>query len=149
MTTLCAARVMRSALIAAAALAVAAGSAALASPGCDAVNAKAFDGGEVFFRPFSKTVSEFSIGDRISFNMRCPSGQCGSSGLIWSLTSGNGTVLSDDKERKGALYTASGGAELVYTVLGTEHDTTLRFFMFSISAIQLHSTCRPAGTEAK
>jgi hypothetical protein len=149
MTMLRAARVTRSALTAAAALAVTAGSAALASPGCDAVNAKAFDDGEVFFRSFSKTVSEFSIGDRISFNMRCRSGQCGSSGLVWSLTSGNGTVFSvSDKEHKGALYTASG-TKLLYTVTGMEHDTTLKFVMYSFSATQLHSTCTPAGTEAK
>jgi hypothetical protein len=152
MTTHTTTRVLRPAVIAAAALAVAAvaaGSAALASPGCDAVNAKAFDRDLKAAESFSETVSTFAIGDSISFKIKCPGWRCRHGELIWSLTSGNGTRVSESiKNPKGALYDMSG-AQLLYTVTGTEHDTTLTFSMFWFQAAQLHSTCTPAGTKEK
>jgi hypothetical protein len=37
----------------------------------------------------------------------------------------------------------------MHTVTGTEHDTTLTFFVFSIHLAQLRSTCAPAGAKEK
>jgi hypothetical protein len=58
---------------------------ALASAGCDAVNAGGFndsnaEGGS------SKTVQNFAVGDKVTFNITTHGGS-------WSLSSGNGTVL--------------------------------------------------------
>jgi hypothetical protein len=147
MTMLFAARVMRSTLIAALllTLAVAEGGVdATALPGCDAVNAKAFDG-ETYIsdrHTFKRTVSPFSTGDTLSFRVSCSDG-CQNEFLV-KLTSGDDTDVS-----AGRWVPNFWGRTLSYTVTGDKMDTTLTFFLFKIWAGATSRVTCSAGAEAR
>ena len=115
------------------------GSGALASPGCDAVNAKAFDG-ETTDR-FRKTISGFTIGDKISIRTTCA--------YCWSRDLAVANLISGDES------TVSAGLNLSYEVTGNNQDTTLTFAVSVLKGgnLVLHTfwrgTCTPAGAAPK
>ena len=129
MTTHGAAVVMRSPLIATWPLtsAVAAGGVdAIPSPGCDAVNAKAFDHqiDNQIDNKLDKTVSGFSVGDSFSIRMRCWTDPLCRQGVLEAkLIAGDGSTVY-----KGEFSPVSKGDPTVYyQVTGRNQDTTLTF----------------------
>lgn len=119
---------------------------ALGSPGCDEVNAKAFDG-DSYESPggkLEKTVSGFSVGDVISVRISCGhSGHLWCSEAIWraKLVSGNNSVIAEASKA-----TDWAGATILHTVTGRDQDTTLTFTFWSSPYARPVSTgkCIPA-----
>lgn len=116
-----------------------AGRAAFASPGCDAVNARAFTGQTATV--FTRTVAAFTIGDNVSIQLTCP--YCWSRGLVRAtLTAGDGS-------------TVAAGYAISYVVTGRKFDTTLTY---SVDVLRggnfvIHTlwrgTCSAVGAQPK
>jgi hypothetical protein len=111
---------------------------AIASPGCDQVNAKAWNANAM--HSFSKTVSGFAAGDALaisvicSLDFSCPARYP----RIISLISGNGKKVKE------------GLGEITYTVTGADEDITLTMTVVSPYNHPASSAkCTPAGTDTK
>ena len=103
---------------------------ALASAGCDVVNAGEFDqtiiggGGE------TATIHDFAIGDTVTFVIANVGG-------VWQLISGNGTSLA---------AVTTGRHTIPHTVTSADDDTTLQSIISSAgSPVSVTATCTPAA----
>jgi hypothetical protein len=89
------------------------GGQALASAGCDAVNAGGFNDSVTAGNTSTKTITNFAVGDTVTFTITLTGGVQAQ----WTLKSGGGTTL---ETQSGSSATRS------YTVTGTTSDTTLQ-----------------------
>ena len=105
------------------------GGQALASAGCDAVNAGGFNQ-TVVGKGGGATVADFAIGDTVTFIIN-------DGGGVWDLITGNGTRLAASGD---GLHTVS------HTVTGANADTTLTDTIASAGPpISFAATCAPAA----
>jgi hypothetical protein len=123
---------VRFALLAAAAFGAAligiGGGQALASAGCDAVNAGGFNQ-TVVGRSGGATITEFAIGDTVTFVVN--------GGGFWDVATGDGTTLAASGDR---LHSVS------HTVTGANADTTLTDTIVSAGPpIGFTATCAAAA----
>src|SRR5262249_30868318 len=113
---------------------------ALASAGCDAVNAGGFNGSGTSFFLLKQTIAGFAIGDAVTFTITSVVGP--SSELVWRLFSGNFTQLNE-------LVTSSSMTVVrSYTVTGNNQDTTLNQIMIARPGASgtVTATCKVAAT---
>jgi hypothetical protein len=113
------------------------GGQALASAGCDAVNAGGFNDTVTNLNTSVKTVANFVVGDKITFAIT----MTGAGGGQWELQNGNNTILES----------VTGSATQSYTVTGNNNDTTLRQTIRSNSpgaTVQVTATCTAAASPA-
>jgi hypothetical protein len=111
---------------------------ALASAGCDAVNAGGFNDSIGPGGNSTKTVAGFSVGDAISFSISTLGGP-----QSWTLKSGNGTTVNSFFTAFTVTQTES------YTVTGNNQDTTLSQTINDMGApspgVSVTATCTAAA----
>jgi hypothetical protein len=116
---------------------------ALASAGCDAVNAGGFGDSLVGLAggPSTKTIAGFAAGDSISFTITRTGAVFAET---WTLTSGNATPLD-------ASAAVDGTEVRSYRVTGSNQDTTLNSAIEIIGAggITVTATCTPGAPSDK
>jgi hypothetical protein len=105
------------------------GGQALASAGCDVVNAGEFDQTIIGEGGGTSTIHNFAIGDTVTFVVANVGG-------VWQLISGNGTSLAT---------VMTGRHTVPHIVTSADDDTTLQSIVSSAgSPVTVTATCTPA-----